>query len=87
MANTQLRAGIVARVSKKVAEGRSVEQQEAGGRSACDVNGWEIAGLYPYTGSASRFARKGNPEWERLQRELSLLNVVVMWEPSRGTAS
>jgi site-specific DNA recombinase len=83
--NDQVRAGIVARVSQDhEKENRSVGQQEDQCREDCATNRWTVADVFRHTGSASRFARKQNPEWQRLMRELPSLDVVVMWEPSRG---
>jgi site-specific DNA recombinase len=65
---------------------RSIEEQEAAGRAACDTGGWRVAEVYTDTTSASRFARKERTGWERLLTDLEegRFAVLVMWESSRG---
>jgi DNA invertase Pin-like site-specific DNA recombinase len=82
------RAGLYQRVSDDQAgRSRSVEQQNAAGVLAAQRYGWFVAGTYNEPDrSASRFARKDRPEWERLLSDIAArkLDVVVLWEPSRG---
>jgi len=86
-----MRAGLYERVStgtRDVALSRSVEQQNQAGSRAAQTHGWTIVGRYADPGlSASRYARKSRPEWERLRADVQAgrLDVVVMWEPSRGS--
>jgi DNA invertase Pin-like site-specific DNA recombinase len=66
---------------------RSVDQQNAAGVLAAQRYGWFVAGTYSEPDrSASRFARKGRPEWERLLTDIRArrLDIVILWEPSRG---
>lgn len=85
-----LRAGIYARVSKdkrKRQRGRSVGEQETEARAACERRRWTVAEIYKDEDrSASRFAKKERPDWERLLADLDAgqLDVLVIWEPSRG---
>jgi DNA invertase Pin-like site-specific DNA recombinase len=87
---TNLRAGLYERVStgiKDTAESRSVGQQNEAGRAACEARGWIVAGRYPDPGlSASRFAKRGRPEWSRLVADIEAgrLDIVVMWAANRG---
>ncbi len=84
------RAGLYERVSTGIqdsAESRSVEQQNRAGSTAAQDQGWRVAGRYPDPGlSASRFARRGRPEWSRLVTDIEAgrLDIVVMWASSRG---
>lgn len=77
-------AAIYTRVSKR--KGCSVEEQETGNRAECERNGWPVAEIYTDSISASRFARKGRPDWARLLADLDLgsFGVLVLWESSRG---
>jgi site-specific DNA recombinase len=85
-----LRAGLYERVSTGVqdsAESRSVDQQNRAGTEACAEHGWTVAGRYPDPGlSASRFARRGRPEWSRLVADIEAgrLDIVVVWASNRG---
>src|SRR5438128_1079391 len=84
MTDTKLRAGIVARVSASNA--RSVDEQDVACRADCEEHGWQVDpdDFYGHTGSASDFAVRGRPEWDRFMRNLKRLGIAVMWEPSRG---
>ncbi|MEU4577452.1 recombinase family protein [Nonomuraea sp. NPDC023979] len=83
-----LEAAIYDRVSDdRTRERRSVGQQNTANRAACSANGWVVAGVYEDNDlSASRFARGDRPDWERLLADLEprRIDVLVMWEPSRG---
>jgi site-specific DNA recombinase len=82
-----LRAGNLGRVSKdKSGRVRSVSEQHDENRTAISANGWLEAASYEDAVSASRFATKERPDWERLVSAVAdgLLDVVVMWESSRG---
>ena len=92
-----VRAGLYERVSKVATaaerqHARSIGQQNAGNREACARYGWNITDVYPDPGlSASRFAgTKGGANREQYKRMLAdlaagSLDVLVMWEPSRGS--
>ncbi|MFI6510024.1 recombinase family protein [Streptosporangium sp. NPDC050855] len=87
-----LQAAIYGRVSKikagqRSAETRSVPEQNTANTDACRENGWHIKEVFAELDrSASRFARKGRPEWDRLlaQLEAGTFDVLVLWESSRG---
>jgi site-specific DNA recombinase len=83
-----LRAGNLGRVSKdKSGRVRSVTEQHDENRAAIGANGWLEAASYEDAVSASRFAARERPDWERLVSDVAagLLDVVVMWESSRGS--
>lgn len=85
-----LSAAILGRVSRdRSREQRSVVQQQDDNRKACAAQGWIIppGGEYQDIGSASRFAAKTREDWPRLLAALDAgkHDVVVMWEPSRGS--
>jgi site-specific DNA recombinase len=89
-----LRAAIYTRVSKdkgRAADrdrGRSVEEQEAECRRWVERERWELAGVYcDNDRSASRYARKARPDWQRLTDDLAAgrIDVLVVWEISRTT--
>jgi DNA invertase Pin-like site-specific DNA recombinase len=90
MTDTAHRAALYERVStgtQDSAESRSVEQQNEAGTAAATEHGWRVVDRYPDPGlSASRFAKKGRPEWQRLMADIRdwKIDVVVLWEPSRG---
>ncbi|HEX6498704.1 MAG TPA: recombinase family protein [Micromonosporaceae bacterium] len=78
------RAGIYARNSKD--KSRSVAEQEAENRRACQRHGWQVAVAYSDGESASRFASRQRENWSRLLADLAAhrFDVLVLWEPSRG---
>jgi site-specific DNA recombinase len=51
------------------------------------ANGWQIAAEYEDAVSTSRFARKQREDWPRLLADIEAgrLDVVVLWESSRGS--
>jgi len=83
------RAAVYDRVSKdKRGDARSVGQQEAENRAVCAAAGWAVEAVYTDNDrSASRFATKDRPDWQRLSAELEAgsYEVLVLWEPSRGS--
>jgi DNA invertase Pin-like site-specific DNA recombinase len=82
------RAVIYARVSSDRAKGRSVAEQEAECRAECDRRGWPVADvLTDNDRSATRFATKDRPEYERLRTILQPGDVLVVWEASRAGRS
>src|SRR4051794_9451389 len=83
-----LRAAIYCRVSKDQREGRSVEEQETECRRWIESAGWKLTSVYSDNDrSASRYARKARPDWQRLTDDLEAgrIDVVVAWEVSRTT--
>ncbi|MBA3742488.1 recombinase family protein [Sporichthya sp.] len=85
-----LRAGIYDRVSSdRRGDARSVAEQQAGNRAATDANGWDVALTAADNDvSASRFANgKARPGWESIVAaiEADQIDVLVLWEPSRGS--
>lgn len=64
----------------------SIEQQATIGRRVVDEQGWRYGGTYTDGSSASRFATKERPDWNRLLADLDAgrFGVLVLWEPSRG---
>lgn len=86
--NALLRAAIYDRVSKdKRRDARSVEEQESANLTHCDRYGWAVKEVFTDNDrSASRFARKTRPDWERLVDAIAdgQFDVLVLWEPSRG---
>ncbi|GAA4221373.1 DNA invertase Pin-like site-specific DNA recombinase [Streptosporangium album] len=83
-----LRAAVYDRVSAdRRRDARSVGEQETANVAACDRYGWHVEEVFTDNDrSASRFARKTRPDWERLVEQLSAgrFDVIVLWEPSRG---
>ncbi len=86
---TPLRAVIYTRVSSDPNDrGRSVEEQEVECRRWVKREGWELASVYcDNDRSASRYARKFRPDWQRLTEDLAggRIDVLVAWEISRTT--
>ena len=82
------RAVIYARVSSDGAKGRSVFEQEAECRAECERRGWPVGDvLTDNDRSATRFATKDRPEYERLRTILRPGDVLVVWEASRAGRS
>jgi DNA invertase Pin-like site-specific DNA recombinase len=80
------RALVYTRVSKEK-RSRSVEEQEAECRTVCDREGWHIVDVFTDDGrSASRYAKKGRPEWDKVKERLAAgdVTVLVTWEASRS---
>lgn len=82
-----MRAAIYSRVSQdRRGEFRSVKEQYDECVRLCERNGWEIAGKYRDNDrSASRYATKERPDFERLMSELDQYDILVTWEASRAT--
>lgn len=86
----QLCAAIYSRVSKDpTGRQRSVEEQDDANQRAATTNGWQVSEDTVYIDndrSASRFATKTRPQWERLRSDVAAgkYHVVVLWEVSRG---
>lgn len=82
------RAVIYTRVSSDRAKGRSVTEQEAECRAECERRGWPVADvLIDNDRSATRFATKDRPEYEKLRTILQPGDVLVVWEASRAGRS
>ena len=90
MTGTALRAGLYERVSTGIQDtelSRSVDQQNRQGQAAVRQHGWRVAARYADPGlSASRYARKGRPDWTRLVADIESgrLDIIVMWASDRG---
>jgi site-specific DNA recombinase len=85
-----LRAAIYTRVSSDPNDrGRSVEEQEVECRRWIEREGWDlIEPVYcDNDRSASRYARRARPDWQRLTEDLARgrIDVLVVWEISRTT--
>jgi DNA invertase Pin-like site-specific DNA recombinase len=73
---------------RDVDRSQSVEDQNRDNGAAVSRRGWTVAGRYADPGlSASRFAKRARPEWERLLADIRAgrLDVVVMWASTRGS--
>lgn len=90
-----VRAGVYERVSKltsardrrEIQRARSIEEQNKANSAECERHGWQITARYADPGlSASRFATKDRPDYRRLLADVEAgkLDVVVLWESSRG---
>lgn len=78
------RAIIYTRVSHDKAGGRSVAEQEAECRAACAREDWPVADVIcDNDRSASRYATKDRPGFDRLRRIVGPGDVIVTWEASR----
>ena len=84
-ADAPARAIIYARVSSdKQGRGRSVREQEDECRRECARRGWPVGEvLVDNDRSASKYATKARPEFERLRTILRPGDVLVCWEASR----
>jgi site-specific DNA recombinase len=84
-----MRAAIYTRVSSDPRErGRSVAEQLEECRSWVDREGWELSTVYSDNDrSASRYAKKERPDYERLFMDIDSgrIDVLVVWEISRTT--
>lgn len=68
------------------AKAKSMDEQTHAGRETCAANGWTLVGELRDGRSASRFstARQTRPAWVELQTRLPDVDMIVLWEPSRG---
>lgn len=80
----QLLAGVYGRQSRNKA--KSIDEQVAAGLAVASENGWTAAGTYQDGSSASRYARKGRDDWDRVLADIEsgALNILILWEASRG---
>lgn len=84
MSTAPASAIIYTRVSRDNAKGRSVAEQEAECRAVCDREGWPVAEVIcDNDRSASRYARKDRPGFDRLREIVAPGHVIVCWEASR----
>jgi hypothetical protein len=66
------------------AKQKSIDDQQAENRAATEANGWTVVAELDDPSSASRYATKVRRNWARLLELLPAIDVVVLWEPSRG---
>lgn len=66
------------------AKQKSIDDQQAANRAATELNGWTVVAELDDPSSASRYATKVRRNWARLLELLPTIDVVVLWEPSRG---
>ena len=82
------KALIYTRVSQdRIGQARSVAEQEAECRAECARRGWQVIQVVTENDrSASRYAKRRRPEWERVKRYLAegAADVLVTWEASRA---
>ena len=78
------RAALYGRESKD--KTKSIEDQLAIGTRVIAEQGWTPAGSYDDGSSASRYATKPRPDWQRLLVDLDTgkFDVLVLWETTRG---
>ncbi len=71
--------------------GRSVDEQHIENEQAALTAGWSLGNSYQEAGavSASGYSRKARPGWDVLMADLAggrfAADVVMLWEPSRGS--
>lgn len=85
MTNTpQERAGVYGRQSRN--KSKSIAEQISAGKSVASENDWFLARTYQDGSSASRYARKGRDDWQRVLDDISggELDILILWEASRG---
>lgn len=66
------------------AKQKSIDDQQAENRAAVQANGWTVAAELDDPSSASRYATRIRKNWAQLLELLPTIDVVVLWEPSRG---
>lgn len=69
------------------AKQKSIDEQLAENRAAAKANGWTVVDELDDPVSASRYATKVRKNWARLLELLPTVDVVILWEPSRGDRS
>ena len=69
------------------AKQKSIDDQQAENRAVVEANGWRLAVELADPTSASRYATKPRENWARLLDLLPTVDVIVLWEPSRGDRS
>lgn len=80
----QLLAGVYGRQSRNKA--KSIDEQLTAGQAVASENDWTVSDLYQDGSSASRFARKGRDDWDRVLADIGsgALHILILWEASRG---
>ena len=66
------------------AKQKSINEQLAENRTASDSNGWHLVAELSDPTSASRYGTKVRENWTSLKGMLPTIDVVILWEPSRG---
>ena len=66
------------------AKHKSIREQLAENAAVCEVQGWTIAAELSDPISASRYTNRVRANWAELLAMLPTVDVVVLWEPSRG---
>lgn len=66
------------------AKQKSIDDQQAENRAAAETHGWHVRVELDDPSSASRYATGPRKNWARLIDLLPAVDVVVLWEPSRG---
>lgn len=69
------------------AKQKSIDEQAAANRDAVEANGWTLVEQLNDPVSASRYATKARKNWARLLAMLPAIDVVILWESSRGDRS
>lgn len=84
-----MRAVVYSRVSRDMRDtGRSVREQNDEGLAEVERNQWRlVATKSDNDRSASKYAKKDRPDWQRVTQmiEAGEVDVLVVWEPSRAT--
>lgn len=63
---------------------KPIADQQADNRAAAVAHGWRVKAELDDPSSASRYATRIRKNWSRLLELLPTIDVVVLWEPSRG---
>lgn len=79
--------GAVAYSRNSSAKQKSIDDQRAENRRSVEANGWRLIAELSDPVSASRYTSKTRDEWAALLAMLPVIDVVVLWEPSRGDRS
>jgi DNA invertase Pin-like site-specific DNA recombinase len=66
------------------AKEKSIDEQTAEGEAICAENRWTVVDVLGDPISASRYESRVRANWTKLVDMLSTVDVVVLWEPSRG---
>lgn len=69
------------------AKQKSMGEQAIENRAAAEANGWTVVDQLSDPRSASRYATKARENWARLLAMLPTVDIVILWEPSRGDRS
>lgn len=69
------------------AKQKSINEQAAENRAVAETNGWTVVADLSDPLSASRYATKVRANWALLLGLLATVDMVVLWEPSRGDRS